>query len=290
MKRIRSAIRLARTALGRDLYGRENHQYRDIARSLSLYRDAEALIESLDGLEEWGECGGRFAGLREQLAGECREARASGAIERACTAAGDRLERAGERIAAWPLPRKRDQTARVLAAGLRRSYRRGRKRLAAVRKRRSDERLHDWRKRAKDLWYQLELLEARADEEAAELAERAHELSSLLGDDHDLVLLRAAAIARPAAFEQPGEEQALIRLIERRRKELQRDALALGRSIYAAKPRKLVKRLGLAPPRRRRSRSSPGAWWSSIRRRRRNMARRLASPSRRSSSRGAARD
>ena len=52
LKKIRSAIRLVRKSLGDELYRRENNHYRDIGRELSGFRDAEVLVETLDGLQE----------------------------------------------------------------------------------------------------------------------------------------------------------------------------------------------------------------------------------------------
>jgi hypothetical protein len=75
------------------------------------------------------------------------------------------------------------------------------------------------------------------------LARRAHALSDLLGDDHDLAVLRAAARERNATLA-PGELAMLEGLIARRRGRLQRKALSRGRRVYARKPRKLARVLG----------------------------------------------
>ena len=54
----------------------------------------------------------------------------------------------------------------------------------------SDNTLHEWRKRAKDLRYQLQFLcKAWPGVIDAAVAE-AHDLGDILGDDHDLALLR----------------------------------------------------------------------------------------------------
>src|SRR5436190_2573948 len=52
IKKIRSAVRLVRDAIGDDAWRRENEHYRDCARRLSDFRDAEVLAEALDGLGE----------------------------------------------------------------------------------------------------------------------------------------------------------------------------------------------------------------------------------------------
>ena len=52
VKKIRSALRLVRHEIGEDVWRRENDHYREVARKLSGFRDAEILVEALDGLAE----------------------------------------------------------------------------------------------------------------------------------------------------------------------------------------------------------------------------------------------
>ena len=157
MKKIRSAIRLVRDALGDDLYRRENHHYRDIGRELSGLRDAEVLVETLEGLaERFGPAQDeRFAGLGERFQQELQERREDGSRERAMARAETALIAGRGRVEAWPLD---GDGWELLAPGFHRTYRRGRKRLRDVEREASDEDLHEWRKRAKDLWYQLRLI------------------------------------------------------------------------------------------------------------------------------------
>ena len=51
-KRLRGLLRMARPALGKKLYRRENICFRDAARLLSAARDAQALVETFDQLEK----------------------------------------------------------------------------------------------------------------------------------------------------------------------------------------------------------------------------------------------
>jgi hypothetical protein len=84
MKTIGRALRLVRDHLGDDVWRRENDHYRRRRRTLSSFRDAEILIEALDGLgERFGPSARtRFAGLREQLERELLRTD-GGSIERA---------------------------------------------------------------------------------------------------------------------------------------------------------------------------------------------------------------
>jgi CHAD domain-containing protein len=242
MKKIRSALRLVRDALGDDVWRRENEHYREIARQLSSHRDAEILVEAL------GELGERFGstarercgGLRGQLEEENRAAYGDGTIERTMAGAAAELAAGRSRIEGLSLEADGRQ---LIAPGLHRTYRRGRKRLRAVEEDASVTNLHELRKRVKDLWYQLRLIKEADEEMIGALADHAHDLSDHLGDDHDLALLREEAQRRGDAFATPADQRHLLEEIDQRRGELQFAAISLGERIYAVKPKKFTTRL-----------------------------------------------
>jgi CHAD domain-containing protein len=242
VKKIRSALRLVRDAIGDDLWRRENDHYREVAGTLSSFRDAEILVEALDGLgERFGPTAReRFDGLRKQLDEENRAAHDDGSIERAMTGAAAELAAGRSRIDGLPLD---GDGWELIAPGLHRSYRRGRKRLRAVEEDASVTNLHELRKRVKDLWYQLRLIRDADAGMLGRLADHAHDLSDHLGDDHDLALLREEAQRRPAVFADAGDQRHLLEEIDQRRGELQFAAISLGNRIYAEKPKRFTKRL-----------------------------------------------
>ncbi|MGA6948816.1 MAG: CHAD domain-containing protein, partial [Solirubrobacterales bacterium] len=131
----------------------------------------------------------------------------------------------------------------LIAPGFHRSYRRGRKRLRAVEEEARVTNLHELRKRVKDLWYQLRLIQDADKQMLGNLADHAHDLSDHLGDDHDLALLREEAQRRREAFASPSHQRHLLEEIDRRRGELQFAAISLGERIYAEKPKRFTKRL-----------------------------------------------
>jgi CHAD domain-containing protein len=242
IKKIRSALRLARDSIGDDVWRLENDHYRDCARRLSGFRDAEILVEALDGLaERFGETAGkRFDRLRQELDRENRAAYEDGTIERPMASAAAELDAGRSRIDALPLG---GDGWDPIGPGIQRSYRRGRKRLRGVEEEASLTNLHELRKRVKDLWYQLRLIRDADPDMLSPLADHAHDLSDHLGDDHDLALLRDQVQRRPAAFANPGDRRHLLEEIDQRRGELQFAAISLGRRIYAEKPKKFTKRL-----------------------------------------------
>jgi hypothetical protein len=193
------------------------------------------LLDTLDLLAPPG----RFGKLRDLLA----EQAADGAGAQPDLAAVlDELSRARERIEAWPLGDASGATE--LANGFRRIYRRGRQASSAAQQNPTMENLHELRKRGKDLWHATQLVHECQPRRAALIARRAHELSDLLGEEHDLAILRERAVSERSVFG-PGELELLETRIERRRKRLRRKALSRAARLYRRKPRTMVRRLAL---------------------------------------------
>jgi CHAD domain-containing protein len=241
LKRLRAGLRLTRDALGEETYERENTALRMAGRRLSGARDAQVLTETLDALGE------RFAGelapgltddLRARLHDE--HERAQAALRDDDTLIARTLEELGEartRTASWTLD---DAGFAAVAPGLRRIYRRGRTRLRAAQRDPTDEHLHQARKRAKDLWHATQLVRPAAPKKLARFSKRAHKLADLLGDDHDLAVLRDSVRAHPQCFADAAGQRALLAVLDRRRAVLQRRAFALGAEVYRQPPKRFV--------------------------------------------------
>jgi CHAD domain-containing protein len=242
IKKIRSAMRLVRDAIGDDDWRRENDYYRDVARQLSSFRDAEILVEAVDGLTErfGSEARKRSDTLRRRLDEDNRAAHDDGTIERTMSRAAAELVAGRSSIAGLGLD---GDGWDVIAPGLHRSYRQGRKRLRSVEEEPSVTNLHELRKRVKDLWYQLRLIRDADRAMLGALADHAHDLSDHLGDDHDLALLRDEVQRRRDAFGSPADQRHLLQEIDQRRGELEFAAIWLGGRIYAEKPKRFTSRL-----------------------------------------------
>jgi CHAD domain-containing protein len=232
MKKLRAVLRLARGELGEKTYGRENARFREVARGLSGARDSKAMLEALDGLEESGLHGSDVSRLRGEL--ERHKELLAGHDGLPVKGAIADLKRAREGIDEWPL--ERDGWS-ALRPGLRRVYRAGRRRMSAAEKDPTTESLHEWRKRAKDLWYHLALLGESWPPVLEAAADEAHALSNRLGDDHDLAVLLDFAVEHNLASHR------LRSAVERRREELQGSAFEIGKRLYAERPRVFVDRL-----------------------------------------------
>lgn len=245
LKKARSLLRLVQTARGAKGLRRERDALRDAGRALSATRDADALLETVDKLAEHAAGrvpAGELTQLREALAADAATAADGEGAAADPAAVAQTLRGLASAIGDWPLARADWQ---VVCAGATRTYARGRAALAAVREEPSAERLHEWRKRVKDLWYQQRLLAPAWPEVLDAHAQAAHALADLLGDDHDLTVLRERLERGIALPPQAGADvPALLALVDERRAELQAAALRLGARLYAESPKAYGRRLG----------------------------------------------
>jgi hypothetical protein len=102
--------------------------------------------------------------------------------------------------------------------------------------------VHEWRKRVKDVWYHLRLVQDSWPPLLVPAAEEAHRLSELLGDHHDLAGLGERA-ARSPAFSS-AELDSLNARVEAAQEEMLRQAAPIAERLYAEKPRAFTRRLG----------------------------------------------
>jgi CHAD domain-containing protein len=150
----------------------------------------------------------------------------------------DELRAVRTRIDDWPL---RHGGWKALAPGLERGYRRGRRALVRAQGDPTVENLHEWRKRTKNIWYHLRLLKELSPAIVGGQADEAHGLSDLLGDDHDLALLREKL--RGGVGHVPVDVDALIELIDHRREQLEAEAMQVGARLYAERPKVFRRRM-----------------------------------------------
>lgn len=238
LKKLRGVARLVRAELGNDLYRAANQRFRDAGRLLAGSRDAEVKVETLGLLR------GRFdeelaavwLGALEHERDEMAERVSGGDDGSRVAAARAAIEGGREEIARWPL---RNDSWQLVEAGLLRSYRGARRAMKHSRADPTAENVHEWRKRTKDLWYQLRILRDAWRPVLGETAEQAHDLADLLGDHHDLAVLREDLSSRDLS----GDRDAAEGAIGRRQQELLASAFEIGERLLAEKPKAFGRRL-----------------------------------------------
>jgi CHAD domain-containing protein len=243
LKRLRAIARLARDELGDDAYRCQNVAFRDAGRRLAGARDSQVLLETLDALtDRYPDQAppARFERFKRTLVGQHGAAQRRLHERAAVAEVLGELRQAQARVAHWHFER---EGLDALAPGFQRIYRRGRRAYRSACQEPSTENLHELRKRAKYLWYAAQIVRGAAPKKMKRIARRAHELSDLIGVDHDLALLAQRATERRDRFPDAAAAGELAELVERRRAEIQRDALDLARRLFRKKPRKIVRPL-----------------------------------------------
>lgn len=240
LKKTRSILRLSREGMKPKARRGVNDALRDIAAGLADVRDADVMVETAGKLHERfaGQVSARaFSTVRRRFATQALRSRAAAdeAISDEVVAA---LQAQLAGVKHWPVEAVDGE---ALAAGVSVAYERGREWFRVARKEPTVDGLHEWRKRVKDLWYHARLLEAAWPGTFRALAEEAHALSDLLGDDHDVGVLieRFGGELWPPSVDQ----EAFLELCDKRRAELEADAFALGAKLYAERPKAFARRV-----------------------------------------------
>ena len=243
LKKLRAAMRLAIGQVGKNCHAREDRYVRKIGRLVSDLRDAQVRLQT-------------FIELRDQAAkalGEERFPRTeellllerdsfSAAFAGWQSQAIPQLERAKTRLMNWPLE---GLTWNQICGAVGKIYKRGERGLAKTIDDPVPENFHAWRKRVKDIWYQLRILQPLNRVVLEQIAHDAEVLGELLGREHDLDFL-LARLEKESGDEALANELAhLKRLIGKRCNRLQRDALELGRRFYAEPAKAFAKRVSI---------------------------------------------
>jgi CHAD domain-containing protein len=240
IKKVRATLRLARKDMGESRL--EHARLRDTAARISEFRDAFAIIATFDALKKkYSEAGGaRLSSIRAGLLRRRRESARKGDTGPVLKAAAEALRKTLKRVAKWRL--KSDGFA-AIGPGLEETYRAGRRALAATRKDGSAEKFHELRKRVKDHWYHVRLLEGLWAEMMDAYEKSLRDLETWLGEDHNLTVLRDKITAEPGFYGKQRDVALAFDLISRYQKELREKALPLAERIYEEKPREFTRRI-----------------------------------------------
>lgn len=226
LKKSRAVLRLVRPHLG-ERFAVENQRIRDAAGRLSGARDADVLVLTSRELGEHAP-GIGLEELERRLAARASSLHDS---ERApdLDAIVQRIQAATRAVEGWP-PLPDDFSA--IRPGLARIYRRGRRARNAAAASPASAAMHEWRKRAKDLWYATRLLR---DVDPVVVAQESNldVLCERLGRRHDLDVLQQTLEAEPALLESlSGRDIAEAAGV--RRRDLDEEAFLLGGVVWSS--------------------------------------------------------
>lgn len=244
VKKARSVVRLARGDVGRAVARHANAELRTQNRLLADARDDDSIAECLarlaDVVDDDAEASA-LAAVREAMVAP------DPGVPALTRSAAHGVALVLERTATWidqvpPLAEGWD----ALAPGFGREYRRGREAYLGLGPDPSVEALHRWRSRVKSLDHHQRLLRGLWPAGQRPLRKTAKTLAQVLGDDHDLAVLRDALLGERWSIS-AIDRDLVVSMIDADRLRLQVEARELGGFLYADEPGVWVAR--------------HGAWW-----------------------------
>lgn len=229
-KKLRALFRLVRPDFSG--YATENAFVRDASRGLAAARDMRVTQNTYVELMAWA---------RRPVASSAASDVASspeGEVEALLHFAAQMRE-LDQRSAQWRVDKIDLET---LATGLKHTYRSGRHTGREAEQRRTDEAFHEWRKYAKYHWNQLGLLECCAEEILPSAHKCAGNLAEQLGLHHDLAVLQDLLATSSADLDPDIDVAFATDAADRRQAEIEQRIAALGRQVFAERPKALKAR------------------------------------------------
>jgi CHAD domain-containing protein len=238
LKRVRALLRLVRPGLSSSVYTTENTRYRDIGRLLSASRDRQVLVETAARLEAQtsGRTRAALAAVNKRFVGTILTTDAEAEAQ---TIAKARDDLGVGRAVFAKLDIKTNGTEggyAVAWAGLARSYAQGLRAMEHAYETGAAEAYHDWRKRVQHHWRHMSLFAPAWPEMFEARIATARQLSALLGEDHDLVMLVLALSPEGGVEATPNQVRLIAAFVETRQNAIRAEARVLGRRLYCESP------------------------------------------------------
>ena len=240
VKKVRAILRLVRPALG-DTYYAVNRRLGRANRMLGPIADGRAVVDTTAQLG--GTTRARPAHRALHLLQAALVQRAEGIDRRAehdrvLPIVAGLLRRERRRLNDWTLNARGFD---AVGPGLENSVRCARKAMQRALRHPAAHTYHVWRRREKDLWFQVRLLEARCGDALMSDQCRLEALDDCLGEYHNVVLLEEILITE-ALVPRP-QTAGCLRVLRRYQAELRGGAASLGHQALAEKPAHFVRRI-----------------------------------------------
>ena len=244
LKKARAAVDLVHRRAGSGA-ARDERWMRELARSLSKARDVAVQADTLHRLLEQNPdrvAAGADPSLRD-IGSRLRRRMKPTTVESRVNEVVARLEKRRRRVGRWAVNHGR----RTLRQGLEAAYRRARRRMRkacapAIEQTARAERLHGLRKSIKRLAMEVAVLRGQAPDLSRRLGEPLHELGDLLGEVHDLAVLRQTLERELSAPRDRRNRAILFELIDRRLTAAEEAAATKSQETLALRP-KVIRRM-----------------------------------------------
>jgi CHAD domain-containing protein len=239
-KRLRALLRLARPSLA-SFFSKADRRWRDAGRLLASSRDATVLLETFDRVVE--DCGaglppGEAAALRQRIAATVAPDEEAEVARHVDQVVGT-LHAAADEAGALPWPASKAELCRGLKdsqAHLKRSWK-------AARNDPKPQKLHEWRKRVKDYTAQISLVRMALPHDLKVCRSDSKEFAEILGEEHDLSMLRAKLKAVRDTADLRRVRDLLVKATDARRTKLCRAAFEKGKDLSSRRPKRFAEEI-----------------------------------------------
>ena len=244
VKKIRAILQLIDDDAGTGL-GRSDKRLRSINRTLSELRDADVMMETLEKLRAKHPhvlSPHGLARARRRLSAQKRAVTRTVGGPKKWKAIDRTLQTVRRDAKGW---HPEDRGVDVLIDGVRAAHRRGRQAMKLAEKQQRAEDFHAWRKDIKALWYALRVVE-QSDANVRRDIRALHRAETLLGDDHNLVVLCEELSRDSTICRGPVDIDRLRLAADRDQCRLRAQAIARAGYIYRRRSGPYSRRVGRA--------------------------------------------
>lgn len=242
MKKSRAVLRLMRHNVKKESYREMNSLFRDLSKRLGRSREAKVHLDTLEEIMSENELPKTAGSLYDYFQQEYDETLQNlKDNENVLNDTIKKLQQARQKIHKLSMD---DDDTSLIYQGIKKVYKRGRKALTVVYEFPGGENFHEWRKRAKYLWYICLLLEEIWPEVMNGYITSLDELSDYLGKEHDLFELQNIILERQDLnFIPEKDRQIIANVIDKYRTTIQCKARPVGSKLYFEKPKMFAKRI-----------------------------------------------
>lgn len=245
-KRLRGLLRLIADAAP-DFHRREEQRIKEIAGSLSVIRDATAMVEAIDRFVENAEkpedLDHLMALRRGLLARRDRIVTKQGSLDTTVGRAIEGLHLAENAFECVSLPDVPDEAAVLLANGVEKTCRRARKALRKAAKKGRDEDFHALRKSVKYHEMHLQLFSGAWPAALKERWKKVEKLGDRLGELHDIPVL--AETIENERIGDKADRKFARKVMRRRQKKLSAECLEDAGRLFRAPPKEIARDIAI---------------------------------------------
>lgn len=228
IKRVRSLLCLVCKEADEKAIAHEDKVLRFAAKRLSRSRDAEVCLATFEALAGHHKSPANN-GIRILLRERSERAHRTAATPSQLLAIATTVRESGHRLAGISFSADDWQ---LFSSGLEDAYRDARKLRKLTGKKAGDKEFHDWRKRIKRLFFQLDLIRDFLGKSQRRVVKYLDKLGDVLGEHHDLDLLAACFRDLAAHGIAQDDSRSAEKLASKRRKKLKRKIEKLAKEAF----------------------------------------------------------